>query len=801
MQRRSLLIAALAGLPRAARPDTAPLYLLTYDHGGLILWGSDHYAQKLRDAAAWLDRYPGFKIGLDNEAYVYDYLAGHDPALLAELRRTLERYAGRFGVGSCTYGQPLSTFINEESNIRQIAWALETERRHFGRAPEFYLMSEHAMHSQMPQILKGLGFRGAILRTHFQMYGYNPTFDAPVGWWTGPDGSRLAAVPTYPGEGAEFGHTTTDNWILTRCPGPQCKGSLAQFRAQFATIHPLLATRADDSDLRREDLVKETQGNPAYRWVLLEDLPAILPQPRAVFRTGPNDFAVRMPWGYCGNQIWNRCRQAEVAVLTAERMAAVESLAGAENQEDELGRAWKNLLVAQHHDVQICGLLPEARKFLDASLEASAHVTQAAFQHAAASMAGGRFAQITVYNPRSWPGPEWVEAECVLPRHTAKEIGVLHEGREVPAVLVSWLRASDDSLQWARVAILADPPPLGFASYAIAAAGDRPQAAARPYWQIDFSPRGGIAAVVSRASGRTLLRDARFAGVIDGKPCLSEGTWRTLPAPPGARWLTAAEDGAIGGIPYRLRLTAWADSPRLDFRVTFEFESQKIGLPSDNHRDAHAPFVHEQKLRFKLFPLAGEGATGVRDLPFVVAATPASYIDGNYWTALAGARGGVAIFNRGAMGTVRESDGGLSIPLAYSMYYVWGTRILSGEYNYEFSLFPFEGPWTGAELHRRALEYNFPLRAMAGEPGSGKRGGRIAPLDIAAQGVAASAFYTSGGRHYLRMYEHRGFPDSVRLGRMHCTETDLRGNPIGPAGSPLSFGPWQIRTLRVDDVS
>jgi alpha-mannosidase len=164
----------------------------------------------------------------------------------------------------------------------------------------------------------------------------------------------------------------------------------------------------------------------------------------------------------------------------------------------------------------------------------------------------------------------------------------------------------------------------------------------------------------------------------------------------------------------------------------------------------------------------------------------------------------VAIFNRGAMGSVRETNGGLSIPLAYSMYYVWGTRILSGEYSYEFSLFPFEGPWTEAGLHRRALEYNFPLRAMAGEPGSGKMGDRIAPFDITASGVVVSALYTRGARPYLRMYEHRGLPDSAALGYQSrqgkFTETDLRGNPIGAANSPLRFAPWQIRTLRLDDL-
>ena len=58
-------------------------------------------------------------------------------------------------------------FISDESNIRQIAYALDTERKIFNYRPPVYLMSEHAMHSQIPQIINGFGFDGAIMRTHF----------------------------------------------------------------------------------------------------------------------------------------------------------------------------------------------------------------------------------------------------------------------------------------------------------------------------------------------------------------------------------------------------------------------------------------------------------------------------------------------------------------------------------------------------------------------------------------------------------------------------------------------------------
>ena len=52
---------------------------------------------------------------------------------------------------------------------------------YFNYIPPVYLMSKHAMHSQIPQILNGFGYDGANMRTHYMMYGYNPTFNVPIG--------------------------------------------------------------------------------------------------------------------------------------------------------------------------------------------------------------------------------------------------------------------------------------------------------------------------------------------------------------------------------------------------------------------------------------------------------------------------------------------------------------------------------------------------------------------------------------------------------------------------------------------
>ena len=794
----------------------SPLYLLTYDHGGLILWGTDHFAERLRNAMSWLDRYPGFKIGLDNEAYVYDYLAEHDPALLEELRGDLEKYAGRFGIGTCTYGQPLSCFINEESNIRQIAYAIKAEQKQLGCTPTIYLMSEHAMHSQMPQILAGFGFQGAIMRTHFMMYGYNPTFDVPNGWWVGLDGSHIPAVPTYPGEGAEFFKTSVDNWFLTRYPGPDAKLGPADFRKQFAHIRPLLATRADDSGLRKEELVKQLESNPDYRWVLLEELPSIFSNPASDMKTLPNDFTVRMPWGYCGNEIWNLSRQAEVLVLTAERLAALELLLGGNTREPDLERAWKNLLVGQHHDIQICGLLPDARKFLSTSITASTNVIHSSLQFVASQMKSDGLAQVTVFNPLSWPRREWIEADLVLPRAAARGVAVRHDGRTVPSALLKSERCS--SGVEVRVGFMAELASLAFAAYSISAALEpaAPRAAGvsldveelrvtTPFLDVRLDPHGGIASLVDKRSRAALLapgkRSGFFAGRIKGKDCESQGKWTLHLAEEERPWATAREYGFVGGIPYTLEIRFRSDTSRLDCRVSLHFEGEKIGRLSDDSRDAWSAFVHEDKLRFKLFPATGPDAIGVRDLPFAISETTNRYVEGLYWTAVADHHLGVAFFNRGTMGSVREPDGGFSLPLAYAMHYIWGTRMLTGDFIYEFAVAPFASEWRQADLHRHALAYDFPVVCASGQPGTGTLGDTLQPLATGSDNVLLSALYPENGQVYARLFDYSGQSGETSItcqhGQTRLQMTDLLGHGEQPASNPIALHAWQFRTIKV----
>ena len=738
--------------------------------------------------------------------------------MLNQIKDMLQKYKGRFGIGSCSYGQPLSVFINEESNIRQIKYALEAERKHFNYRPPVYFMSEHAMHSQMPQILNSFGFKGAVMRTHFMMYGYNPTFNVAIGNWEGIDGSRIPTIPTYTGEGAEFGKTPVNNWMLTRYPGSNAIAP-HQYRQQFNHVRPLLASRADDSDLRKEELVKEVHNLPKFQWILLDELLSKYPVPTTDMPTGPNDFVVRMPWGYCGNYIWNESRKAEVHVLTAERLAAMEFLAGGQNHESQLKSSWQNLLVGQHHDVQIVGLISAARNYLSKSQKNSKEVADSALQFFASQMKGEGASQVTVFNPLSWSQKRWISVNIGETEKGQANSFIVGSGdRQFPVRLVNLNYYSDKSILDGTLMFEAELPPLTAMAFSIISQketvkANKPQniradrnnlTISTPFLELQLSPSGGIKSLTNKGSKHTYGFSehplAYFAGTINGVECQSKGQWIIQKADSGASSISATEYGVIGEILYRFEIRLFEDSPLMECKVSFDFNGQKIGLLSEDRRDSKSPFVHDQKLRFKFFPdLDQTRTTGIRDLPFVIAETSEKNVEGNYWTALTDGKNGSAFFNKGTMGSIRESDGSFSIPLAYAMYYIWGTRMLNESLSYEFAIYPFSGDWQGADLHRKAIAYNFPLPSVQSSPGNGKLGNQYSVFEGEFNDPILSALYTEGGKLIFRFYEYQGKKGelSFRLKKKPITlnEISMDGDLLKKSPGSIPFGPWQIKTF------
>jgi alpha-mannosidase len=69
---------------------------------------------------------------------------------------------------------------------------------------ETYAVQEPCWTNCLPQLLKSLGYKRAVLKNSTCWGGYHgPSLDADLILWTGPDGTAIPAVPRYAANAVE----------------------------------------------------------------------------------------------------------------------------------------------------------------------------------------------------------------------------------------------------------------------------------------------------------------------------------------------------------------------------------------------------------------------------------------------------------------------------------------------------------------------------------------------------------------------------------------------------------------------
>ena len=506
-------------------------------------------------------------------------------------------------------------------------------------------------------------------------------------------------------------------------------------------------------------------------------------------------------------------------ILTAERLAAIGAALGGPAYERELETGWKNLLVAQHHDIQICGLEDDARRFLGRSLETADGVIHRVMSEVGVRI-GSPAARQVVFNPLPWRRSVWV------PAGAGEEGGSVVElpGLGFTTITVGQSRSGEGraAFEWQPEARSDD---LRVRTRQKTVSGDREVWAYErvgslqtPFYEVCTAPGGGFRLLRDRRTGQHLMAPPRnsgtLAGIINGKDCISVGSITQVKTDSARAVMT--EEGHVADIPYRFEWTFYRHTPRIDWHAELEFQGQMIGrpkVPISGENSTGSPFGdpatvtafddHEYKLRLRFYPFQGPRVTGVRDLPFHVSETAEPYVQGIYWTAVSDGQVGLALLNRGQMGSVREQDGAFSSILAFSLPYVWNTRILKGKYTYDLGILPFQGKWQAADLHRQALDYNFPCLTQRVTGQKESLGESWTPFQqLAPADPILSALYSRNGRVYARFYESRGEEAEVGfrwLGRpIELTAVDLRERGEARLGHRARLGPWQVQTYAIN---
>ncbi len=787
------------------------LYILTYDHGGYVLW-KDEVKPRLKKISEWMEKYPKLRIGLDYESFTFDEFSRCDPEVVEMITDLLEKYPDRVGLGATTYGQPLSLTISEESNARQLTYAIRTNKKYFGKTPNVYCISEYALNNQTPQLLKLTGHDAAIMRSHVMGYGYPRTFDSAWGNWIGKDKTAIPAVPTYDKQGRGYNCCTVDNWILSRWPR-DTEISLEKFEEMFEKYSPLLASRYDDLTQPIEDVTAYIETKDNYEYVLLEDIPALYGEAKDELVTNDNDFHVQMPWGYCGNEIFNGVRKAEVEAVQAEKLNALSVMLGGKAYNENLDEAWKYALAAQHHDVTICGLLDLARHFIPSSLKKSEFVKSNSLKSIASRFSCKDGNSVLAINTNSFPIADVIKISedkyvyAYLPAYTSRVISA--DSVSIAKNLFEW--NPETGVLW-----------TGVYKFKLTEKGIE----YIWYWETDEN-------IIDNGS------DAMFTAHIDGVDCESTGKWDVKIDP--CCGAVATYEGKIGSVPFSFEMRFGGHAlERIDCKTKFEIHNERIGIIGDKAGLEKSLTVnghkHDGKLCFNMNLCMDKNRKMYRDLPYSISewsgdirvtedywyekdriiidkkVTPeesfnsSTYLNGIYWICLKDENNCVAVFNKGCMGSDVKGNK-VSIPLAYSEEYMCGTKILDGIYEDEFAI--SLGSDNINDIHSEAIAYAYPPVAIPLENGDGD----LTELEFANLGIHDELSFCNCGNVVMTTV----YPEDNYILARFCNysdevaqvdfkpafgkiteETDLLGNKLAVSDGNLIFRPWEIKTLKIE---
>ncbi|MDD2764791.1 MAG: glycoside hydrolase family 38 C-terminal domain-containing protein, partial [Opitutaceae bacterium] len=377
----------------AAKPDFCMFLGNHWSYTGVgWSYGLKSVVQSVADSLDMADYAPSVKTGINLDAAAYPLIAASNPEVIERLKRYLAE--GKVEIIGGTYGQAMGTMVSGESNIRQLVAGQQTIRQTLGVTVSAFLEEEEFTHPQMPQLLKGAGFRfaSAAQCNTWGKHG-SPPLDLNVFQWQGLDGTCILTTPI---NGLVFHPpvVTHDIEWLWSPEGRQRVEELGRLGMPLAIKWVEFGWGPGELEGRTANKFfaskyRELSEKFAVRHTTLtEYLDQYGAQAKERIQWRMDDFRKLEPWGCGGDQMRREGREVEAILTAAERVDAAASLLGlTPGRETDLDAAWKHLLIAQSHDVSLCEYLddgldyagisdPTAKQFLAAtgSTEENANV-------------------------------------------------------------------------------------------------------------------------------------------------------------------------------------------------------------------------------------------------------------------------------------------------------------------------------------------------------------------------------------------------------------------------------------------
>ena len=357
-----LLMTALlspAAEPAPIKPDLCMVLCNHWTYGDIgWSYGLKSCEQSVSDSLDMADYTPSVKTSINLDPPAFALMAESNPALYERLKRYLSE--GKVEIIGGTY-QPMGSMLSGECNVRQLVAGQQMIRKILGVPVSTFLEEEEFTHPQMPQLLKGAGFRYAST-AQCDTWGKHgsPRLGLNVFHWEGIDGTRILTTPVNDLVFHPPVVTHDIDWLWT----PEGR----QRSAEFAQLGMPLALKWVEFGWGPDELKGKTANkffastfrelsehfNVRYTTVT-EFLDEYGAQAQEVLRWRMDDFKKLQPWGCGGDQLRREQREVEAVLVAAERFDAAATLLGLHpGREPDLDSAWKNLFVSQGHGVSLC---------------------------------------------------------------------------------------------------------------------------------------------------------------------------------------------------------------------------------------------------------------------------------------------------------------------------------------------------------------------------------------------------------------------------------------------------------------
>ncbi|THG29268.1 alpha-mannosidase [Naasia lichenicola] len=833
----------VAPAPRPAATPDRTLHMIGNAHLDPVwLWpwqeGYQEARATFRSALDRMDEYPDFIFTCD-QIVLLSWVEEQDPALFERIREQVAE--GRWVNAGGWWVEPDCNMPMGESFVRQGLYGQRYLREKFGRMAEVGMNVDPFGHNAMlPQILRGQRMDSYMFLRPGR---HESDLDSTLFWWQSPDGSRILGyrIPF------EYCSPPGDVSWQTEKSIAQLDRGLGEAMVFYGVgNHGGGPTKANIDSIHRFDRMgsfgRMKMSSPREYF---DEMLARGPQFLDALDVRTDDLQHHAPGCYSshsGIKAWQR--RAQFAVLNAERWAAVSALdSGVAYPREDLGRAWKQVLFNQFHDIlpgsAIESAYDDARDQLGEAVAISKRIITRAHNLIAARIdipMDVATQPVVVFNPHPWA----IETDVEL-QYGVQQTGVhVVDAEGVPTVSqrVQSVATTDDKGRGA-VAFRAELPAFGYRLYRLRPGTAANAPASSPltatdtvleneHLRVEIDPTTGwLSSLLVKATGVDLAAGTasdQHTQICDdptdtwGHRVISYA-WAGVPM--SVDRILLRESGPLRA---RLRIErSWGRSTFVEELILgHDSRTLKVEATIDWREQAHL-----MKLRF---PTALTAPTATYEIPFGELERP---VDGaeepaQSWVDLtgtaAGTPGGLTVIATGKHGwDVSPGDPAaheavnqhpsIGITAVRSPVYSWhDPRLLEadgiytfqdqGVQRFRYELIPHAGDHRAARPGRRAIELGSPVRAQL----EAFHEGPLAPIgsfaDDGGDAVQLTAIKgsedpssstsgetggeTGGADLIVRAVETRG----------EATEASIELPLVGRTLT-ATFGPYQIRTFRV----